>query len=198
LQSILHSNRERLCRDAAPHLDLHHFSDLAQAGWLPIAFDLDQIRGSNGCYVDLEQGGSNMTRRIDHAKLLAREEIVSSPVPRACEDQGFELPPVIFQAMAGLFFGFLAVLTVGLAEPQLVVPMGVNFVFLTAFFAVPAVFVGATPGESRSLRWSEFMRKGIETATGHSSGREAAVLILVLPALIFFWALAIVTIVALV
>lgn len=139
-----------------------------------------------------------MTRRIDHAKLLAREEIVSTPFPRACEDHGFELPPVIFRAMAGLFFGFLAVLTVGLAEPQLVVPMGVNFIFLTAFFAVPAIFVGATPGESRSLHWPEFMRTGIETATGHSSGREAAVLILVLPALIFFWALAIVTIVALV
>lgn len=139
-----------------------------------------------------------MTRHIEHTKLLAREEIVSSPVPRACEDQGFELPPVIFRAMAALFFGFLGVLTIGLAEPQLVVPMGVNFVFLTAFFAVPAIFVGASQGKARHMRWSEFMRKGIQTATGHNSGGEAAVLVLVLPALIFFWALAIVTIVALV
>jgi hypothetical protein len=111
-------------------------------------------------------------------------------------DHGFELPPAVFRAMAALFFGFLAVLTVGLAEPQLVVPMGVNFAFLTAFFAVPALFAGQTRGESRSLRWSEFMRRGIQTATGHSTGGEAVVLILVLPALIFFWALAIVTIVA--
>jgi hypothetical protein len=113
-------------------------------------------------------------------------------------DHGFELPPAIFRAMAALFFGFLAVLTIGLAEPQLVVPMGINFAFLTAFFAVPAIFVGAAQGKARHMRWSEFMRKGTQTATGHSSGREAAVLILVLPALIFFWALAIVTIVALV
>jgi len=139
-----------------------------------------------------------MSRHIDHAKLLAREEIVSSPGQRACQDQNFELPPAIFRTMAALFFGFLAVLTVGLAEPHLVVPMGVNFVFLTAFFAVPAVFVGATKGGSRPLRWSEFMRKGIQTATGHSSGGEAIVLILTLPALIFLWALAIVMIVALV
>lgn len=138
-----------------------------------------------------------MTRHIEHARLLARDEIVSNPVPRSCEDHGFELPPVIFRAMAALFFGFLAVLTVGLAEPHLVVPMGVNFVFLTAFFAVPAIFVGAAPNGSPALRWSEFMRKGIETATGHSTGGEAVTLILILPALIFCFAIAIVTIVAL-
>ena len=139
-----------------------------------------------------------MTRHIDHARLLVRDEIVASPAQRACNDQSFELPPAVFRAMGALFFGFLAVLTMGLAEPQLIVPMGVNFVFLTAFFAVPAILVGASDGGSRSLSWSEFMRKGIETATGHSTGGEALALILVLPALIFFWALAIVTIVALV
>lgn len=100
-----------------------------------------------------------MTRHIEHTTLLAREEVVSSPVPRACHDQGFELPPAIFRTMAALFFGFLGVLTVGLAEPQLVVPMGVNFAFLTAFFAVPAIFVGASQGEARHMRWSEFRRR---------------------------------------
>ena len=139
-----------------------------------------------------------MTRRIDHAKLLAREEIVARPAQRACEDHSFGLPPAIFRAMAALFFGFIGVLAVGLAAPQLIVPMGINFAFLTAFFAVPVIFAGMTKGESRSIRWSEFMQKGIETATGHSSGGEAAVLVLILPALIFFWAIAIVTIVALV
>ena len=137
-----------------------------------------------------------MTRRIDHAKLLARDEIISSPHQRACDDQSFELPPGVFRAMAALFFGFLAVLTVGLAEPQLIVPMGVNFVFLTAFFAVPAALIGASRNGPRSLRWSEFMQKGIETATGHNSGKEATVLVLVLPALIFLWAVSIAIIVA--
>ena len=139
-----------------------------------------------------------MTSRIDRVKLLAREEIVASPAQRACEDHSFELPLAVFSAMAALFFGFLGVLAIGLAEPQLIVPMGINFAFLTVFFAVPAIFGNMTKDGPRSLSWSEFMRTGIETATGHSSGREAAVLVLVLPALIFFWALAIVTIVALV
>lgn len=139
-----------------------------------------------------------MTHRIERAKLLSREEVVSSPAQRASQDHGFELPPVLYRAMAALFFGFLAVLWIGLAEPHLIVPMGVNFVFLTAFFAVPASLVGVSGEEGRALRWSEFMRKGIQTATGHSSGYDAAVLILILPALIFFWALAIVAITALI
>ena len=139
-----------------------------------------------------------MTSHIEHAKLLSREEVVASPAPRVCPNKGFELPPVLFQAMAALFFGFLAVLWIGLAEPHLIVPMGVNFAFLTAFFAVPAAFVGVTGQEGRPLAWTEFMRKGIQTATGHSSGSDAAILILILPALIFFWALAIVVIAAIV
>lgn len=137
-----------------------------------------------------------MTRHIDEARLLARDEIVPSPAQQEGDYHAFELPPAVFRVMAALFFGFLAVLTVGLSEPHLVVPMGVNFVFLTAFFAVPAIFVGVAQGETRPVRWSEFMRKGIQTATGHSSGGEAVVLILMLPALIFLFAVAIVTIVA--
>ena len=137
-----------------------------------------------------------MTRPIDEARLLARDEIVPGPVQRGCQDHGFELPSGVYRVMAAVFFGFLAVLTVGLFEPHLVVPMGVNFFFLTAFFGVPAIFVGVTQGDARPLRWSDFMRKGMQTATGHSSGLQAVVLILILPALIFLWAIAIVTIAA--
>ena len=49
-----------------------------------------------------------MTRHAEHAKFLAREEVVSSPAARACYDQNFELPSAVFRAMAALFFGFLA------------------------------------------------------------------------------------------
>jgi hypothetical protein len=135
-------------------------------------------------------------RQIDHTKLVAREEIVSAPVQRACGDQCFELPSSLYGVMAALFFGFISIMAVGFAAQGLIVPMGVNLAFLTAFFAIPAMFVGVANGNSRSLRWSEFMRKGVETATGHSSGASAAVLILMLPFLIVCFALAVVTIAA--
>ena len=139
-----------------------------------------------------------MSVRIDPKLLQAEVRLVPPPVKRACDDHSFELPTGIYLAMAALLFGFLVVLAAGLANPGLVVPMAINFAFLTAFFAVPAIFVRASHEGKRSLRWSQFMARGIETATGHSSGREAVVLILMLPAFIFCWAIVIVAINALV
>ena len=141
-----------------------------------------------------------MTRPIDHKQLIADARIVPAPAlePRACEDHSFELPGALYLALASCFFGFLAVMTVGFAAPMLAAPMGVNFFFLAAFFAVPAMFVGASRDERRALGWSEFCAKGVETATGHSSAGEASVLVLTLPVLILGWAIAVVSIAALV
>ena len=137
-----------------------------------------------------------MTKRIDHGQLLEQAAIVASPQARACNDHSFEMPTSIFVAMAALFFGFLAVMTIGFANPGLAVPMAINFVFLTAFFAVPVLFVRTPRGGKTALGWSRFVKTGIQTATGHCSGGEAAMLTLVLPLLIFLWAVAIVSIAA--
>ena len=135
-----------------------------------------------------------MSVRIDPKLLTNQAELVPPPLQRACEDHDFELPTGIYVALATLLFGFLAVLAVGLPTPGLVVPMAINFLFLTAFFAVPTLFVASSPRTERRKRWSEFLEKGVDTATGHSSGKEAAVLILMLPAFIFGWAVAVVAI----
>lgn len=129
---------------------------------------------------------------------LAADEIVPAPSPGACDDQCFELPTRIYAAMALLLFGFLAVMAVGFSHPQMIVPMGINFAFLTAFFAVPSIFVRASGMPARSLGWSDFKRAGIATATGRCPAGEAVVLVLLLPALIFCWGIAVVTIAALV
>lgn len=139
-----------------------------------------------------------MSVRIDPDLLQSEARLVVAPNRRACEDHSFELPTGLYVAMAALLFGFLAVLAAGLSSPGLVVPMAINFVFLTAFFAVPAIFVRTSREGNIPSSWARFMDRGIETATGHSSGKEAAVLMLMLPAFIFCWALAIVTIAALV
>ena len=136
-----------------------------------------------------------MSVRVDPALLKSQAQIVAAPAQRACEDHGFELPTGLYVAMAALFFGFLAVLAVGMSSPGLIVPMGINFAFLTAFFAVPAIFVRSA-GDTRATSWTRFLDEGIMTATGHSTGKEAAVLVLVLPVFIFCWALAIVAIAA--
>jgi len=130
-----------------------------------------------------------MTRRLDHRHLSVREEIVSSPslLSPACDDHSFELPTGLYIGMAGLFFGFVTVLTLGFSA-HMAVSYGVIVAFITAFFAVPTIFVHAGPTEqrrTRALDWEKFLKQGVATATGHCGGTEAAVLVLLLPFLIF-------------
>ena len=139
-----------------------------------------------------------MSVRVDPLQLQAEALVVPAPNQRSCQDHSFELPTGLYVAMGALFFGFLGVLAVGLPTPGLIVPMAINFVFLAAFFAVPAIFVRSANTDGRAKNWTRFMDRGIETANGHSSGKEAAVLMLVLPVFIFGWSLAIVTIAAMV
>ena len=141
-----------------------------------------------------------MTRRLSHAELAASQQIVAPPSPRACTDRGFEMPTGIYMAMAAMFLGFVGVLSVAFANPEMAVPFGVFVAFIAAFFAVPAVFMRTTPvdGRTPALGWSRFMEEGIATATGHAGGPEAAVLVLLLPVLILGWAIAVAVIAALV
>ncbi len=139
-----------------------------------------------------------MTRHLKHSDLLVRDEIVSAPPlpsPLACDDHSFELPSVMYLAMAGLFFAFVTVLALS-SRTHMLVSYGVIAAFIGMFFAVPALFVRTTPRESRNqpLGWRDFMDRGIDTATGHSSGRDAAILILALPVLIMFFGIAVATI----
>jgi hypothetical protein len=139
-----------------------------------------------------------MVARIRKAEVLAHADIVAAPVGRACTDHSFEMPGGVYAAMAVMLFGFLAVMTIGFGNPGLAVPMGINVAFLAAFFAVPVMFVRTTKDGLKAQRWAAFMEKGMETATGHASGREAVVLTLLLPAFILLWGIAVVTIAALV
>lgn len=137
-----------------------------------------------------------MTTRHTHEVLIARDEIVAPPAPRACDDHSFELPTGIYVTMAIMFTGFVVVL--GMAfRGEMAVSLGVIFFFIAAFFAVPSLFPGlARDSRSRALGWNEFMDKGIETATGRITGAGAAVLVLLLPFLILCFAVAVASIAA--
>lgn len=138
-----------------------------------------------------------MSRNIPANVLAARDEIVASPAQRACADHSFELPPSIYGAMAALFLGFVGVLCFALRNRGLAVPFGVFTAFIVAFFTIPAVFEATAPkGEPKAMRWSELLQRGISIEHGRCSGKEAAVLVLMLPAFIFLWAVAIAIIAA--
>ena len=137
-----------------------------------------------------------MVVRLDKAQLDLRSEIVAPPVA-AWQDYSFELPPGLHLATAALFLGFVGVLSLAFASPGMAVPFGICVAFIAAFFSVPAIFIRNAPeGSARARGWAEFMEDGIAIQHGRCSGRDAAVLVLVLPVLIFCWALAIAVITA--
>lgn len=141
-----------------------------------------------------------MVGRLDKAQLSARNELVAAPLapPAAIwQDYSFELPPVLHFATAALLLGFVGVLSLAFANPEMAVPFGVFVAFIAAFFAVPAIFVrGAPEGSARPRQWAEFMERGIAVEHGRCSGRDAAVLVLALPVFIFCFAVAVAIIAA--
>jgi hypothetical protein len=143
-----------------------------------------------------------MTRPIDHRQLVADARIFEAPIvseQRACTDRTFEVPTPILLGSFGLFMGYLGVMSLGFMAPMLVLPMVVNVVFVGAFAFVPAKWALMQPRKSdRALSWSELRERGLETATGHSDAGETATLVLLLPACVFLWGVAVVAIAALV
>lgn len=141
-----------------------------------------------------------MTGRQTREQLLVQGEVVNAPNERACRDQSFELPTGIYIAMATMFTGFVATLGFAFRGGYMGLVVGVIFAFMVIFFGVPATFVRVTKGVKRNLAlsWVDFSDRGIITATGRSSAREATVLVLLLPFLILCFAIAIASIAALV
>lgn len=140
-----------------------------------------------------------MSRRQTQEQLLARNEIVAAPVKRACDDQSFEIPTPIYAAMAAMFAGFIAVMSLVFRSGHMVVVYGVIFAFILAYFGVPALFPKQAPEESRAKALSlfDFGHRGIATASGRSSARDAIILVLLLPFLIFCFGIAVATIASL-
>src|SRR5689334_18160851 len=136
-----------------------------------------------------------MSGRQTREQLLVRDEIVAAPLKRACDDQSFEIPNAIYIAMATMFAGFIAVLSLAFRGGHMAVVYGVIFAFIGAFFAVPALFPGQALEESRTgaLSLFDFGHRGIATATGRASGREATILVLLLPFLILCFGIAVAT-----
>lgn len=126
----------------------------------------------------------------------APEETAHVPTPTL---RSFDLPTGLFAATVGLYFAFLAVMAVAFADPRLIVPMGIFYIYIIMAFGVPALWVRMKPDHTdRPLSWSQFMREGIATHTGRMAGKDAAVQVLILPTLIFGWGVAMAVIVALI
>lgn len=119
--------------------------------------------------------------------------------PETVTVRSFDLPTGLFAATVGLYFAFLAVMAVAFADPGLIVPMAIFYIYIIMAFGVPALWVRMKPDHAdRPLSWRSFMCEGVDTHTGRLAGRDATVQVLLLPTLILGWGVAMATIVALI
>ena len=142
-----------------------------------------------------------MVEHLTRQQIVEQAIIHQAPVAIAphAVDRTFELPTGLYVAMAGLFFAATMTMALGFAAPMLVVPTAIFVVFIAMFFAVPALWVRMKPdAPQRATSWDRFRRFGIMTHYGHSTASAATIQLLILPALILLWAIAVVTIAAIV
>jgi hypothetical protein len=121
------------------------------------------------------------------------------PNVRQDVDRSFGLPTALYIATISAYFAFIAVMGIGLAQRELIIPMGICVTYLIMFFGVPAMWARMKPDhDAKPLSWVEYQLHGIETWTGRINAKDATVQVMILPVLILFWGIATVIIATLV
>ncbi len=140
-----------------------------------------------------------MSKHLVRELVAEQARIVDAPRVVPTVDRSFELPRGLYGATVVFYLGFLAVMATGLATPGLLIPMVIFTLFVVVGFGLPALWTRMAPASGQKpMSWAALKRRGIATYTGRVAARDAAVQVLVLPALVFCWGVAAVTVVALV
>lgn len=140
-----------------------------------------------------------MVEQFTREQIADKATIHINPPVRHEVNRTFELPTRLYAATVGLFLAYVALMGAGFAHPEMILPVAIFAMFITAGFGVPAIWTRLAPDTApRAMTWKRFVREGIITATGRTTARDACVQVLILPVLIFLWGVAAVTIAALV
>lgn len=139
-----------------------------------------------------------MTKRLDQQLLARTADLVPAPaLPRACTDRGFELPTALYIATIGAYLAFLAIMAIGFQSRDMLLPMVIFVAYIAMLFGVPAMWARMKPDTATPpMSLGAFRANGIMTHTGHNRAGAAAVQVLLLPAMILLWGVAVVAIAA--
>lgn len=143
-----------------------------------------------------------MAQKLDRAEIDAQADVHADlPATAGAHvvDRSFELPAGLYIATVACYLIFLATTALAFSAPQLILPMVMFVFFIIAGFGIPTIWAKLAPDNSvKAKSWAKFQREGITSLTGHNTAAEATVQVLILPALIVVWGLAVVTIAAIV
>ena len=116
--------------------------------------------------------------------ISGRQEFTATP---AAPDVPAAVGVMIAASYAGLIVA-LAVATVGSAESIFVIVIAALFV--VAFFTVPRIFFAVERDSGVRMSFDAFLRNGMDTFTGHNSGKAALIQMLIIPVMLTFAVLA--------
>ncbi len=109
-----------------------------------------------------------------------------APTP-AAPDVPASVGIMIVSTYVALIAAF-ALATAGSAESIFAITIAALFV--AVYFTLPRIFFGVEPKGVARPDFDRFMREGMQTLTGHSSGRDALVQMMIVPVLLTFGVLA--------
>jgi hypothetical protein len=97
--------------------------------------------------------------------------------------------PDVPAAAAGLLAASYAVLIgafalVTAASARSIFAIAICAFFVVMFFAVPRIFLAVEPEQGRRVSFGRFLRVGMETLTGHSTGTAALVQMMIVPVML--------------
>lgn len=103
------------------------------------------------------------------------------------EDAAPDLPLAAGVFIVGIYCVLLLLLAIGTTgSGQSLMAIVVDAFFLCMFFTIPAAFLGLGNGGKPHPSLARFMEDGMETLTGHTSGTEALVQMLMVPVCLAF------------
>lgn len=111
--------------------------------------------------------------------------------PAARAPHVFDLHPALHAAVFGGFFVYLSIMWASFADSGLAIPFVVFAIFLAASFIVPAIWARIVPQAGPRERWGDFMARGVDCATGRLDAGAAMVQVLIMPAMLILWGLAV-------
>ena len=137
-----------------------------------------------------------MSQRITTAELSAVAAVTPAPATTKV-DRNFGLPTGLYAATVGLYLGFIGLMAVLFANPELAIPLVIFAGFIIFGFGLAGFWTRMTPDNPTApLSWGQFANRGIQTLSGPLTAGEASAQVLMLPILILFLGLCIAVVVA--
>lgn len=102
-----------------------------------------------------------------------------------------DVPVAIGVMIALCYIGLIASLALATAgSAKSLFAIAIAALFVIVFFTVPRIFFAVEPDDNPRARLDQFFTNGIETLTGHNSGKEALLQMLIVPVLLILGVLA--------